>query len=784
MSNVGKNVPRVDGWPKVLGEPIYTGDMKLPGMLHCAIHRSAHPHARILGIDISRAKAAPGVRAVVTGQAFAEMPGVDPYFGMIFPDQPLLAIGKVRFIGEAVAALAADTQEQAEAAAALVRVDYDPLPIVDDVLAAARPGSPVLHDVVRNGPLFPLIQASHHGPDSNICTHYRQRVGDVDRAFAEAQRVFEDTFTSPPAQHAHLEPHAALARVDRSGHITVWTSTQSPSSSRLWLAAMFGAPQNQVRVISPYLGGGYGGKLYLKMEPFAVLLSKVTGRPVRAVIRREEVFYLCSKHGAVVKLKTAVSPDGGISAQQFEIYYDCGAYAESGPRVAWKAASTANGPYKIPNCRIDSHLVYTNKTPAGAFRGFGVPQITFAQETHIDQVAEYLGRDPVGLRMEYALQEGDRYPTGEILDCVSIKESLQGAADAFGWKADGKAFSPSPSPASEGGLARGRGVGLALKTTATPSGSEATVILNPDGSAEVFVSTVEMGQGCDTVLSQMTAECLGITVEQVRLVRPDTDATPFDMGTASSRSTFHMGNAIQRATAEIRRELFAAASELLEAPPDQLDLAEGKVFVQGFPDRGLSLPEVFLKAMSKPPAGYLIGRGAFQTQSTPEDPETGHTDNLSVNWTSSAAFAEVEVDPETGTVRVTRLHLAGNVGKAINMRQCEQQLVGAATLNVGLTLFEHMDYRDGQLTNGSFLEYMMPTFDDVPGDFVPVVLEEAHPNGPFGAKGVGETGCIATTPAIINAIHDAVGVRVRDLPVTPEKVLRAIREVKKGGASV
>ncbi|MBI2880213.1 MAG: xanthine dehydrogenase family protein molybdopterin-binding subunit [Candidatus Tectomicrobia bacterium] len=774
MKSVGQHIERVDGWPKVLGEPVYAGDLKLPGMLHCALHRSAHPHARLLGEDAARAKAHPGVRAVVTGQDLLAVPGLDPYFGFIFRDQPLLAIGKVRFIGEPVAAVAADTREEAEAAAALVRVEYDPLPVVDDPVEAARPGSPTVHDTIRPGPLYPNLRASHHGPDSNVCTHYRLRVGDVDRALAEAAAVFEDTFRSPPAQHAHLEPHSAVARVDPDGHVTVWTSSQSPSPLRMWLASMFGVPQNRVRVIVPYLGGGYGGKLYLKMEPFAVLLSKWTGRPVRAVARREEVFYLCSRHGAAVRIKTAVSREGKISAQQFEIHYDCGAYAESGPRVAWKAAATASGPYKIPNVRVDSLLVYTNKTPAGAFRGFGVPQITFAQEAHMDVAAEYLGRDPVELRMEHALQEGDRYPSGELLDCVAIKECLAKAAEAFGWTASGRAAGRASG--SGGRVARGRGVGLAIKTTATPTGSEALLALNADGTANLLVSTVEMGQGCDTVLSQLAAEALGIPVGKVRLVRPDTDVTPFDMATASSRSTFHMGNAIQRAAAEVRRELFAAASEILEVPPDQLELADGRVFVAGLPERGLSLADVFQQKLSKTPGGCLVGRGTYMTQAAPEDPKTGRTEKLTVNWSSSAAAAEVEVDRETGVVKVLRLFVAANAGKAIHMRHCEQQILGAAILNVGLTLFEQMDYQNAQLLNGSFLEYMVPTFEDVPGQFVPLVLEESHPLGPYGAKGVGESGCIATTPAIVNAIHDAAGVWVRDLPVTPEKVLRAIRE--------
>ncbi|MFQ5691885.1 MAG: xanthine dehydrogenase family protein molybdopterin-binding subunit, partial [Nitrospinota bacterium] len=774
MKGVGQSIARVDGWPKVLGEPVYTGDLKLPGMLHCALHRSAHPHARLVRIDTGPAEGRPGVRAVVTGAAFQAMPGVDPYFGLIFKDQPLLATEKVRFVGEPIVAVAADTREQAEAAAALVRVEYDPLPVVDDVLEAARPGSPTVHDTVRPGPLWPQIQESHHGPDSNVCTHYRLRVGDVERAFAEAETVFEDVYSTPPAQHAHLEPHSSVARVDRSGHITVWTATQSPSPIRSWLASMFGVPQSRVRVIAPYVGGGYGGKLYLKMEPFAVLLSKITDRPVRAVARREEVFHMCSKHGAVVQIRTGVGREGQrrkVTAQAFEIHYDCGAYAESGPRVAWKAAATASGPYRIPNVRVDSYLVYTNKTPAGAFRGFGVPQITFAQESHMDRVAEYLGRDPVELRMEHALKEGDRYPSGEVLDCLAARECLAKAAEAIGWGSPDW-ISPDWARPKKGGAggavpggrtARGRGVALAIKTTATPSVSETVLALNADGSVNLFVSTVEMGQGCDTVLSQIAAQDLRIPVEKVRLVRPDTDVTPFDMGTASSRSTFHMGNAIRLAAAEIRDQLFAAASELLEVPSAQLELGEGTVFVRGLPERSVPLGEVFLKKLSRTPASSLIGRGANMTRAAPEDPETGRTDRLSENWSASAVTAEVEVDRETGAVRVLQLFVASNVGKAIHARHCEQQLVGAAAMNVGLTLFEHMDYREGQLRNGSFLEYLVPSFGDVPERCVPLVLEERHPRGPFGAKGVGESGCIATTPAIVNAIHDAVGVWIRDL---------------------
>ncbi|MBI2358575.1 MAG: molybdopterin-dependent oxidoreductase, partial [Deltaproteobacteria bacterium] len=431
-SIVGKSVSRADATQKVTGQVLHVGNLEMPGMLHVAVLRSPHPHARILRIEKSRAESHEGVVAVVTGADVAAMPGVDPYFGPAFRDQPILALDRVLHVGDPVVAVAAENLRSAQDALELVEVDYEPLPAVLDVLEAIRPESPVIHEEIR--PALSFADLAHLRPPgkSNICYHHKLRKGDLGKAFSEADRIFDDTFTSPPSQHVPMEPHVTLAFVDENQRLNVWSATQSPSFVRTELANILGLPMGRIRVRVPYLGGGYGAKVYVKLEPLVAILALITRRPVRYALSREEEFQTITKHGVVFKLKTAVKA-GLITGRQCRVYWDTGAYAEIGPRIVHKSGYTSAGPYRIPNVAIDSYCIYTNKPPAGAFRGFGVPQLIWAYESQMDIIARALGVDPVQFRMRYALDEGEPFATGTPVRSFGLRACIQEAANAIGW---------------------------------------------------------------------------------------------------------------------------------------------------------------------------------------------------------------------------------------------------------------------------------------------------------------------------------------------------------------
>ena len=792
-SIVGKPVDRRDAVQKVTGRALHVGNMEPPGLLHVAVLRSPHPHARIVRIDKSRAEAGAGVAAVLTGADIAAMPGITPYHGPAFADQPVLAIDRVRHEGEQVVAVAAESRRAAEEALELVEVEYEPLPVVLDALDAIRPDAPIIHDELRPSGAFADLAHVKAGERSNICYHYKLRKGDVDQAFAEADRIFEDVFTAPPAQHVPMEPHVSLAHVDEGGRINIHTASQSPSFVRGELARMLGVPMNRIRVRVPYLGGGYGAKLYNKLEPIVALLAMKTGRPVKYSLSREEEFQTVTKHGVVVKLKTAVK-GSAMTARKCEVYWDTGAFAEIGPRIVHKSGYTSSGPYKIPNVSIDSYCVYTNKPPAGPFRGFGVPQVIWAYDSQMDIVARGLGVDPVEFRLEHALEEGDLFVTGTPVHACGLKEAVQRAAEAVGWdsrapgsepplpeaarQTTGAAGKEWPGTAASGTKRRGKGIACGVKAVLTPSISGAIVILNADGSANVLSSTVEMGQGSESLLAQIAAEELGIPFDKVHVVQPDTDVTPYDTISAGSRSTYHMGNAVRMAAAKVKEELFEAVAGKLEIDAADLESRDGRVFVRGAEERGLNVTEAFLARFGSL-GTTMVGEGLCQPVVTPMDPETGMSEKCTEYWFASASAVEVEVDLETGRLEVLQFHAAGDAGTAINPKYCEQQLVGAATMHLGLTLFEQMVFQDGQLLNGSLLDYQIASIKDVPAACHPIVVQVPHKDGPFGAKGIGETGALTVAAAVANALEDAVGVRVRDIPLTAERIYQALKAAGK-----
>jgi CO/xanthine dehydrogenase Mo-binding subunit len=763
---VGHSIYRSDANPKVNGRALHVGNIEMPGMLHVAVLRSPYAHARVRRIEKSRAEKLAGVAVVLTGVEIARMPGVDPHFGPAFRDQPILAVDKACYIGDPVVAVAAVDRRTAEDALELVEIDYEPLPAVHDVLEAARPGSPLVHEQHKPAKAFADLAHVKEGQRSNICYHFKLRTGDVDKAFAEADHLFEDTFSSPPAQHMPMEPHVSLAYIDEHERLNIWTASQSPSYVRTEISATFGIPMNRIRVRVPYIGGGYGAKLYAKLEPLVTVLALITKKPVRYALTREEEFLTITKHKVVTKIKTAVK-NGAITARKCEVFYDTGAYAEIGPRIGHKSGYTSAGPYRIPNVWIDSYCVYTNKVPAGAFRGFGVPQVIWAYDSQTDMIARQLGADPLEFRLQPALEEGERFATGTPVKSFGIKEAMRQAAQALEWS--------KPRGSQSGTKLCGKGIAAGVKAVLTPSISGAIVILNADGSANVLSSTVEMGQGSETTMGQIVAEELGIQPERIHIVQPDTDVTPYDTITAGSRSTYHMGNAVRMAAAKIKTELYEIVASKLEVDPDDLLVRNGRVVVRGMEERGMAIGEIFLAKFGSL-GTTLAAEAVCQPVAAHMDPETGQSEKCTEYWFPSATGAEVEVDTETGQVKVLKLVCVGDTGTAINPRHCEQQLQGAAIMHLGLTMYEEMIFEEGQLVNGSLLDYQIAAFKDMPETVQSVVVQVPHGDGPFGAKGAGETGALTVAPAIANAIHDAAGVRIRDLPITPEKVLRALAE--------
>ncbi|HEY1374842.1 MAG TPA: xanthine dehydrogenase family protein molybdopterin-binding subunit [Candidatus Binatia bacterium] len=754
----GNSVPRVDGAEKVTGAAVYTGDVDLPGMGYAKILRSPLPHAKIVSIDARKAEKLPGVYATLTRD---DLPALNSRYGAIYKDQSIVAADKVRYSGDPVAAVLAADEMTAEEALSLIDVEYEELPALTEIEEALAEGAPLVHDQWFGK--AELRGSSYGAPDrfkgTNVCSHFGYARGDVAKAFQKAAHVFEDTFRFPKVQHYSLEPHVMVAHYEQ-GHLTMWTACQDPFGLRDHLASIFSLPLSRVRIIVPYVGGGYGGKLYVKAEPIAAALSWKARRPAKLVMGVSESFKTVTRHPARIRIKSALAKDGRLLARECEIYMNTGAYADAGPRVTQKAGYRALGPYRIPDAKIDAYCVYTNTVPAGAFRGFGSVQVAWAYESHTDLIAERLGMDPVEFRLKNILKKGEEYTPGDTpVDC-DLKEGLLKVAGALDWKAK-----PKPNV--------GKGVSVCLKDAGgTFKIAGAAVKMSSDGSVVLLTGTVEIGQGSKTALSQVVAEELALGLDRVFVAQLDTDTTPYDVSTSASSSMTVMGLAVKRAAEDARKQLLDAAAQVLGCKATELKLADGKVI--GKRRKDLPYGGVITEFFGSK-AGEIIGRGIYRDLRTKKAALGATTTFWEVGW----GGAEVEVDRDTGKIRLKKYVSIADVGKAIHPIQCEGQDEGGVFFGLGHTLFEQMVYEDGQLLNPNLVDYRVPNFDDLPEEFSSSLIENENGPGPFGAKGMGEGGLLPVASSIANAIARGVGVRFYELPITPEKLWRALQSAEK-----
>jgi CO/xanthine dehydrogenase Mo-binding subunit len=766
LREIGRSLPRLESAAKVDGSVEYICNLHLPGMLHGKIHRSTVAHGRIVRVDATAALALEGVHAVITAEDVIKV-APNPYYGPAFHDQPVLAIGKVRHIGEPVAIVLATDPHVAEEAADLVSVEYEPLEAVFDEVAAAAPDAPVIHDELKPAGTFTDLKylAGRKGTNVALDTHVRR--GDVEQGFAQAAHVFEHTFRTGKVIHATFEPIVSVAELHQPDGLTIHTSSQSPSFVRSEISRLIGWPENRVRVRTAFLGGGFGAKLYIKLEAMVAVCALLVRRPVRIALTMDEQFYTITKHGATVRIKTGVTDDGRMTARQVETFWNGGAYADIGPRVTQKSGFTAAGPYDIEHVALDNYAVYTNEPPAGALRGFGISQLVWAYERQTDIIARALGIDPLEFRRRNALRNGRAHATGTIVYGMEVEAVLERLATDMEWH--------RPFDRGSGTVRRGRGIAIGVKACVAPTTSTAAVHIYGDGSCAIHSSTVDMGQASDTTLAQIAAEVLGVPTTSIRVVHADTDVTPYDMATLGSRSTFHMGNAVKRAAEDARDQLVHIAATALDVDASELQCRDGTIVSR----RGATM--TFRDAMLarfQMQAGTIVGVGAYTPAYRKPDPETGQSTDITPFWMLGGAGAEIAVDCETGRIEVTKLVNVADVGRAINPASVERQLTGAAIMQLGFTLFEEMVFSDGQVVNASLADYKIPGLLDLPRELTGSFVEAPHRDGPFGAKGVGETGIFSPAPAIANALYDAVGVTTFEMPLTPERVLRAIREAE------
>ena len=786
-SVIGKSATRLDALDKVTGAAQYCTDIKIPGMLYGKVLRSPHPHARIISIDTSKAEALLGVRAVVTGK---DAP--DTRYGGYLKDQHVLCKSIVRHIGDAVAAVAADTLDIAEKALELIDVQYEELPGIFDVDKAWENNpSVVVHPDVQQYDAFVAqglyIRRETNRP--NVAHHHQIRNGDLEKGFQEADVIVENRFTTARIQHVPFEPHICIIKQETDGSLIIWTGRQSIFRVKGHFCAAFNLPPSKVRVIdSYYLGGGYGGKAMMRAEPIVALLAIKSRKPVRLAFTRDEMFNAgATRIPFTIYIKDGFKKDGTMVAREIRALLNIGGYADAGVMICRNSCFGTVGDYRIPNLKVDTYAVYTNETLTTPFRGFGSAQMLWAIESQMDIVAKKLGIDAVELRRINLLKEGDVRGNGEIVHSIGARECLDKVAEHLEWN--------KKSEVTEGPWRRGKGLAVGNKYSVAPTSAMATVRLLEDGVVEVRHSADEMGQGVNTVLGQIAAEELGAPMEKVRVIWSDTDNTPyFPQGSTSQRTTYNLGNAVWLAARDARKQIFELAAKMMKVSPDDLALKNEKIFVKSEPSRSISVTDVFTADRPILPGqfgdyvdkyGQILGRGMWVQRYAPENPETGQIDpalakqglRLASFFGHAAQGAEVAVNVETGEVKILKLSAASDMGFPLNPKMCEQQMEGGLSMGVGIALWEEMKLANGLVLNPNLRDYIIPDATNMPNNknFECFMTPIPHKDGPYGGKGTGETQITPSAAVIANAIYNAVGVRMKDIPITRERVFKALK---------
>ena len=750
FSVVGKRVQRVEGFDKVTGDSEYIADIYLPGMLIGKVLRSPFPHARIRHIDTSKAEKLAGVRAVVTAEDTIKRP-----WGAFFADQYILSVGKTRYVGEEVAAVAAIDTDTAEEAIDLIEVDWEPLPAVFDAEEAMKDGAALVHDDKPN----------------NIAMHLDLERGNVAQAFAESDVIVEDTFTSMPQWHCSIETIGSVAEYATSGKYTVYMNTQTLFNARYRIATALGIPETDVRIIQSAVGGGFGGKSCDDNNALvAAVLAKKARKPVKLINTREEEFLAGCRPRVFMKInvKMGFKKDGRIRAKDIKVIADNGAYSAKAPAITGVAAMRHDTCYKYSDVRIDAKLVYTNKIPTGAFRGFGNPSAEWAVEQAIDLGAHALGIDPMELARINAAEVGYVSPHGNRVTSCELKQCLDMTEKMIDWKT--KRANKQPNT----------GLGLACTVHVSGKrhfgdydGSSATIKINEDGKALILSGEGECGQGVHTAMCQIAAEELGVPVEDVEISRADTDLTTFCLGAFASRLTYVSGNAVKNAATNVKQQLFEQAAEMLEANAADLISRDGKIFVKGAEGKSLTVSDVARARLFRHNGAPIVGSGSFDADSVL--PDSTRFGNESGAYNYGAQAAEVHVDPETGQVQILQFVVASDCGTVIYPLGAEGQVEGGLAQGIGYALTEGLQIDEGRPVNPNFSDYRIPSMRDMP-PLQHAFADSYEPTGPFGAKGLGELNMDPTAAVLNNAIFDAVGVRVKTLPITPEKILRALKE--------
>lgn len=769
MRTVGTTIDRVDGVKKVTGQAKYVDDIRMSRMLYAQVKRSPYAHAKILSIDTSEAEKLPGVKSVITGDYYKKRGG------LYLEDKNFLAVGTAKYRGEAVAAVAAETLDIAKAAVELIKVEYEELPAVTNPIEGMKPDAPLIHPDLGTYKVAPIF---HPVPGTNISHHYKLRKGDVDRGFAEADYVAEHTFYVPHVQHVPIEPHVAVAQYEADGKLTVWASCQSPFAVRQALATSFDIPLNKVRVISPYVGGGFGSKAGTTLEGIVIPLSMLNcGRPVKMTYTREEEFedaYV--RQGVYATLKTGVrKSDGKILAQKIEYVWDGGAYTEYGVNIVKAAGIACPGPYDIDNIWCDSYCVYTNHPVGGPYRGFGMCEIHFAIEQNLDMIAHEIGMSEVDIRRVNGLRAGGATATGQILEDCGYQDCLETVVKELEYDKPCEQVAPN--------LIRAKGIAGGWKSPSQPTdvASAAIIRMNEDGTFMLMTSGQDIGQGSDTVLTQIAAEVLDIDPSKITIRTGDTDHTPYEWQTVASRTTYCAGNAVKLAAEDAKNEILELAQIKFGCSKRDLELKDGYVVHKIHKDKKVPL-STFALGLTLPDAsgihGPLIGKGSFVVpNNVGYDQETGQSPKPVAFWTVGVNGAEVEVNTDTGEIRVLKMISCFDPGKVINPALYEAQVEGAMVQALGTAIFEELMLKDGRILNRNFVDYKIPTADDMP-ELTVRVAEHEEPTGPYGARGIGEPVMVPGAPAIANAVANAIGCRFFRMPIRADDVLKALKEKK------